>query len=124
MREACEVISAFAYDIIDKRMSGLDEEKKVGRDLLDLYLESKSVPPSNLLFNGHSQLPLIRDENGAPISRSGLRDAVINILIAGRECVVPPWVLPQCQVTNMSHFFQYYRSSLVLDLLSFAQRRP
>ncbi|KDE06199.1 hypothetical protein MVLG_03479 [Microbotryum lychnidis-dioicae p1A1 Lamole] len=76
MREAVATIDKFAYDIIDERaQNGLNSggaaaagetRSKSREDLLSLYMS-------------------IRDEQGKPLSRTQLRDAVLNLIIAGRD---------------------------------------
>lgn len=71
MRAAVKTISDFAYDIIDKRAKDVEletkGEKEAGADdLLTLYMA-------------------LRDEKGQPMSRTALRDAVVNLIIAGRD---------------------------------------
>ncbi|SCZ87604.1 BZ3500_MvSof-1268-A1-R1_Chr2-2g05070 [Microbotryum saponariae] len=76
MREAVAIIDKFTYDLIEERArNGLnggaaaadgETRSKSGKDLLSLYMS-------------------IRDEQGKPLSRTQLRDAVINLIIAGRD---------------------------------------
>eukprot|EP01117_Protostelium_nocturnum_P006943 TRINITY_DN248_c0_g1_i2.p1 TRINITY_DN248_c0_g1~~TRINITY_DN248_c0_g1_i2.p1 ORF type:complete len:317 (+),score=93.84 TRINITY_DN248_c0_g1_i2:716-1666(+) len=62
MRWARKVIDDFAYSIMDERKGHQQEEK----DLLSIYLNMK-------------------DEEGNNIPRSQVRDAVLNLVIAGRD---------------------------------------
>lgn len=73
MAACSKVLDDFAYGIIDEReREGLgtftgDQKAEAGKtDLLSLYMA-------------------IRDENGVPMSRSALRDSVLNLIIAGRD---------------------------------------
>jgi cytochrome P450 len=72
MRAAIKVLDDFSYGIIDEReKAGLgnitaDDKKDKTLDLLSLYMA-------------------LRDENGQPMSRKALRDAVLNLIIAGRD---------------------------------------
>ncbi|ORY63680.1 putative cytochrome P450 monooxygenase [Leucosporidium creatinivorum] len=73
MKEATKIIDEFAYSIIDQRQAEgrgnfTAETKKEAKnlDLLSLYMA-------------------LRDENGQPMSRRALRDAVLNLIIAGRD---------------------------------------
>jgi cytochrome P450 len=75
MRAAVKTISDFAYDIIDKRAKDVEletkGEKEAGADdLLTLYMA-------------------LRDEKGQPMSRTALRDAVVNLIIAGVRPLPP-----------------------------------
>lgn len=68
MKNACTVLDEFAYDVIDKRE--LEQKGDITHsrtDLLNLYLS-------------------IRDDNGQPLSRTALRDAILSLIVAGR-CV-------------------------------------
>lgn len=67
MAEANQVMDSFAYGVIDDRrreMAAQGEKKENAQDLLGYYLA-------------------VRDENGQPMSRKALRDAVLNLIIAG-----------------------------------------
>ncbi|KAI5480061.1 hypothetical protein MNV49_002026 [Pseudohyphozyma bogoriensis] len=69
MREAVQVISHYAFDIIDERERMLETGGKDAggeKDLLALFMD-------------------VRDKNGEPLTRVQLRDAVVNLLIAGRD---------------------------------------
>lgn len=71
MRKAIKTLDEFSYGIIDAReKSGLGnitaDQKKEDLDLLSLYMA-------------------LRDENGQPLTRKQLRDAVLNLIIAGRD---------------------------------------
>lgn len=72
MRAAIKVLDDFSYSIIDEReKSGLgnitaENKKEKNLDLLSLYMA-------------------LRDDNGQPMSRKQLRDAVLNLIIAGRD---------------------------------------
>ncbi|GAA5894198.1 hypothetical protein JCM6882_007600 [Rhodosporidiobolus microsporus] len=77
MRAATSTVHSYANDLIDKRQKelaarratagGEDEDgEEEGGDLLSMFLR-------------------IRDEDGKGLSRETLRDAVINLLIAGRD---------------------------------------
>lgn len=64
MRKARKTIDDFAYGIIDEREKAGDAAPT--NDLLTLYRE-------------------LRDEKGHPLDRKALRDAVVNLIIAGRD---------------------------------------
>ncbi|KAL8287526.1 hypothetical protein RQP46_003384 [Phenoliferia psychrophenolica] len=72
MRAEVKVIDEFVYNIIDSREKKKSsdgeehEEEKTREDLLTLYTR-------------------LRMEDGSKLSRVGLRDAVLNLLIAGRD---------------------------------------
>lgn len=71
MRKAIKTLDDFSYGIIDAReKAGLGnitaDQKKDDLDLLSLYMA-------------------LRDENGQPMTRKQLRDAVLNLIIAGRD---------------------------------------
>lgn len=78
MREASKFLDDYAYSLIDARTTdGKVEEKATGterlhKDLLGLYMDA-------------------RDEQGKGMSRQQLRDAVLNLIIAGR-CVQPDFI--------------------------------
>ena len=72
MAEAVKILDDFSYGIIDQRArEGLgnitaSNKKDTDLDLLSLYMA-------------------MRDENGQPMNRKALRDAVLNLIIAGRD---------------------------------------
>ncbi|GAA5902147.1 hypothetical protein JCM8208_002488 [Rhodotorula glutinis] len=73
MAELIKVMDSFAYNVIDERereglgnFTGADKKEAGEKDLLSLYMA-------------------LRDENGAPLTRKMLRDAIFNLIIAGRD---------------------------------------
>lgn len=68
MEQAVRILDDFAYGIIAQReIEGRDGKKGTGdSDLLSLYMA-------------------LRDESGEPLSRQALRDALLNLIIAGRD---------------------------------------
>ncbi|ORY63681.1 putative cytochrome P450 monooxygenase [Leucosporidium creatinivorum] len=73
MEEASKVLDDFAFKIIDERVKqGKGDIKKEQKD---------EVAGLDLL----SLCMALRDENGQPMSRRALRDAVLNLIIAGRD---------------------------------------
>jgi hypothetical protein len=64
MRKAIKVVDDFTYDIIDERDRA--EKEDGSTDLLSLYRN-------------------VRDEKGEGMSRKELRDAVLNLILAGRD---------------------------------------
>ncbi|GAA5992515.1 hypothetical protein JCM10908_000857 [Rhodotorula pacifica] len=67
MQEAVRIMDDFAYDIIAQReIDGRDGKNPGDTDLLSLYMA-------------------LRDESGEPLSRQALRDALLNLIIAGRD---------------------------------------
>lgn len=68
MRAAIKVLDEFSYKIIEQRESegivGLEKDEAGKTDLLSLYMA-------------------LRDESGKPMSKQALRDAVLNLIIAG-----------------------------------------
>ncbi|GAA5998531.1 uncharacterized protein JCM10292_002763 [Rhodotorula paludigena] len=73
MREATKVLDDFAYRVIDEReregrgnFVGSEKKEAADKDLLSLYMA-------------------LRDENGAPLTRTMLRNAILNLIIAGRD---------------------------------------
>ena len=65
MKREKKVIDDFAYGIIDERSNSVRKEGE-SKDLLSLYLAMK-------------------DENGVVLPREQVKDAVINLIIAGRD---------------------------------------
>eukprot|EP01117_Protostelium_nocturnum_P001864 TRINITY_DN1236_c0_g1_i1.p1 TRINITY_DN1236_c0_g1~~TRINITY_DN1236_c0_g1_i1.p1 ORF type:complete len:499 (+),score=107.05 TRINITY_DN1236_c0_g1_i1:54-1550(+) len=63
MRESKRIIDEFAYSIIEEREK---DESQHEKDLLSLYLA-------------------MRDENGEKLPKKQIRDAVLNLIIAGRD---------------------------------------
>lgn len=72
MTDAVKVLDDFSYGIIDQRAQEgrgnvtASQKKDAELDLLSLYMA-------------------MRDENGQPMNRKALRDAVLNLIIAGRD---------------------------------------
>ncbi|GAA6057630.1 hypothetical protein JCM3770_005004 [Rhodotorula araucariae] len=73
MTELLKVMDDFAYEVIDERdregrgsFTGAEKKEAAETDLLSLYMA-------------------LRDENGAPLTRKMLRDAILNLIIAGRD---------------------------------------
>ncbi|KAH8923935.1 cytochrome P450 [Atractiella rhizophila] len=71
MQASVKIVNDYAYRIIDEKIekaqSSQDAEREKGaKDLLDLFMA-------------------VRQENGSPLSRKELRDAVLNLMIAGRD---------------------------------------
>lgn len=70
MKEDIEILDKFSFGIIDERekdgLAHLSKEESGRQDLLSLYMA-------------------LRDENGKPLDRRSLRDAVLNLIIAGRD---------------------------------------
>ena len=99
MAEANQVLDSFAYGVIDDRQREIDArgEKEDGgkMDLLSYYMA-------------------VRDEKGQPMSRKALRDAVLNLIIAG---VRSHLLLPNLDLT-ISIAARHHRSSTLLDVLS------
>lgn len=70
MKEAIDCLDAFAYQIINEReqeglnnITAKEKTQAAKLDLLSLYMA-------------------LRDENGAPMTKKALRDAVLNLIIA------------------------------------------
>ena len=75
MAEANQLMDSFAYGVIDARQremaAQVDKKEESGNsDLLAYYFA-------------------VRDENGQPMSRKALRDAVLNLIIAGVSSPIP-----------------------------------
>lgn len=67
MEHAVRIMDDFAYGIIAQReIEGRDGKNSADTDLLSLYMA-------------------LRDESGEPLSRQALRDALLNLIIAGRD---------------------------------------
>ncbi|TNY20945.1 putative cytochrome P450 monooxygenase [Rhodotorula diobovata] len=73
MAKLVKVMDDFAYGVIDERereglgnFTGADKKEAADKDLLSLYMA-------------------LRDENGEPLTRKMLRDAIFNLIIAGRD---------------------------------------
>ncbi|GAA5933384.1 uncharacterized protein JCM15063_001301 [Sporobolomyces koalae] len=73
MNAANKVMDTFAYKVIQEReemgrgnFTGAQKKEAADKDLLSLYMA-------------------LRDENGQPMNRTALRDALMNLIIAGRD---------------------------------------
>ncbi|BGP01480.1 putative cytochrome P450 monooxygenase [Rhodotorula toruloides ATCC 204091] len=73
MAAATKVMDSFAYGVIEEReregrgnFTGAQKKEAAEKDLLSLYMA-------------------LRDDNGAPLTRKMLRDAILNLIIAGRD---------------------------------------
>lgn len=73
MNAANDVMDTFAYKVIKEReemgrgnFTGSQKKEAADKDLLSLYMA-------------------LRDENGQPMNRKALRDALMNLIIAGRD---------------------------------------
>lgn len=69
MKAACRVLDDYAYSLIDERITGKELHREQGffsKDLLDLFRSAC-------------------DERGNHLSRTEIRDAALNLIIAGRD---------------------------------------
>ncbi|GAA6058972.1 hypothetical protein JCM10212_001682 [Sporobolomyces blumeae] len=73
MNNATKIMDDFAYKVINEReemgrgnFTGAQKKEAADKDLLSLYMA-------------------LRDENGQPMNRKALRDALMNLIIAGRD---------------------------------------
>ena len=89
MKDAAKVLDDFAYGIIKQReLEGLGNftaERKTeagNTDLLSLYMHA----PKSIRSRAHTDETTrraLRDDNGKPMNKRALRDAVLNLIIAG-----------------------------------------
>lgn len=86
MRAAIKVLDEFSYNIINKRQS-IFISAATHADWLDSTGESEGIVGLDKNEAGKTDLlslyMAIRDESGKPMSKPALRDAVLNLIIAG-----------------------------------------
>lgn len=90
MKKAIKIIDDFAYKIIDSRAGDVEIGQEKGDEKKDLLGLLMGIRYSFILFLSLQSFftHLVsndRDEHRQPISRQGLRDHVINTIIAGRD---------------------------------------
>lgn len=67
LKDCCKTLDDYVYDLIDERQAGLmNEDTEKCKDLLVLFMQAG-------------------DEKGSPLSRTELKDAAMNMIIAGRS---------------------------------------
>lgn len=64
--DACKTLDAYTYTLIDERASKEEKSDDKPEDLLELFMKAE-------------------DEKGTPLDRTQLKDALLNMLIAGRD---------------------------------------
>ena len=84
MKTDMKIIDDFIYSVINKRSGA---EKTVDNDLLTLYMNIREVRSLRRLVLTLADITVVlwlsRDDKGAPLSAEAVRDAILNLIIAG-----------------------------------------